>query len=271
MPAPISKGIVDRVHYLCDTNPDSSGRKIHELYCRRYARGAVSSRKVQALVALRKQGFPDEPFRTSEWALWGNADESPEDRAHLLRLDAVCQVIWDRSLQQHEARWGRSLRLMTEGLSPYDQFCFVNLYSQREMLAHYRKEPEIYTTDLDGVLAYRPWLPENLWAYAMAVGMGIIPIPPRYRFDDTEVGESFEEVWDVVKSSLEPPVRIFPPVDDLPVSVIADLTSSVDGRRELLEAWMGDNSIFPPVKDYEPVYGSTVRFRRRRGDDERSH
>ena len=101
--------------------------------------------------------------------------------------------------------------------------------------------------------------------------MGIIPIPPRYRFADTEVGESFEEVWDVVKSSLEPPVRIFPPVDDLPVSVIADLTSSVDGRRELLEAWMGDNSIFPPVKDYEPVYGSTVRLRRRRGYDERSH
>ena len=128
---------------------------------------------------MRRKGFPGEPFKTSECALWENADESPEDRAHLLRLDAVCRVIRNRSLQQHEANWGRRLRLTTKGLSPYDQFCFVNLYSQREMLAHYRKEPEIYTADLDGVLAYRPWLPENLWGYAMAVGMGIIPIPMR--------------------------------------------------------------------------------------------
>lgn len=231
VPARISEAVIGQVKKLCQEHPESSGRGIVRLYRRLYDSEEPSSRKIQQIVAETRRGFPEEPFLITEWRPWLDR-ETPEQRANLLRIDAVCQAVMERRLWKHEARWGVYLAATLASLSPYDQFCFTHLYAERQRVAYYGKQLEIHTEDLDSMLAYRPWIPENnpIWLATRGVSMddaaaiypslevpGLNIMPPKH-----------DHVW---QFALEPPL-------------IIRFETQRDWRM-VVEFWRQPNSIFP--------------------------
>lgn len=140
----------------------------------------ISLRKVQQIVAEVKKKSDKRsvsPPPVDEWRPWENQEEGPESAAYLLLLDAITLAMYRRHLYQHEADWAQRLRVALEGLSPYDQFCFVQQYVSRQGIADWLGRP-LYTADLDAVLAYKPWLSiENKRAYEVAFNGGSIDYP----------------------------------------------------------------------------------------------
>jgi hypothetical protein len=111
------------------------------------------------------------------WQPWADPQESAEERAYLLKLNAIKQAELDLGLLQHQAKWARMLRVALEGLSLYQQYCLVMMYGYRQFTADYLGKNSPYTTDLDSFVAYRPWLPGNQHPYEAAVAMGLAPFP----------------------------------------------------------------------------------------------
>jgi hypothetical protein len=140
----------------------------------------ISKRKVQLIVAEAKKDASGKEFDVVEWQPWRNETESSDDVGHLLRLDAVSMVARGRHLAQHEAKWGRRLRMLMDGLNPWQQYTITLSYGTRQIAAHYLGQKQTYTSDLDGILAYRPWLPQNEQAYNDAVNGGAVPRPASY-------------------------------------------------------------------------------------------
>jgi len=126
-------------------------------------------------VAEAKAASTDRPFDAREWKPWDDSSESTDDSAFLLRMAAVCEAIRQRRFRIVEACWAKRLRAALEGLTSYKQFRFVELYSLRQFAAHILREPSPYTADLDGILAYQPWVPENRESYEVALKLGNAP------------------------------------------------------------------------------------------------
>ena len=159
-------------------------REMYERYKQKVGKD-VGWAKFAQIVAEAAAGAT-EPFRWSEWRPWVNPEESAEDSAFLLRINAVRQAKLGMNLYRHEAKWGRRLRVALEGLHAYGQYKFVMLYSFREVFANYNGK-DSDTADLDSLVAYKPWLPENQRAYIRDVAAGDVPYPeldPFYELRD---------------------------------------------------------------------------------------
>lgn len=140
-------------------------------------RKLIGKRKVQQIVAeARKNARTDEAFPVVEWQPWTNEEQSPELIDHLLQLDAACVATYRRHLYQHEARGACRLRVALSGLSPRGQLAIIREYARRESLAFYLRSDRPYTADLDGLVAYKPWLPQNYAIYHYAAITGNIPV-----------------------------------------------------------------------------------------------
>ena len=223
--------VEERVRALCLSNPEISGRKIAQRYRQKHG-NRPRERTIQAIVTKVRIGFPDEPFIVTEWRSWRD-EESPEERASLLRLDAVCQSVMGRRLWQHEAHWGKRLRVMLLDLNEYDRFCFTHLYAERQRSAYYQRLEVVYTDDLDSIMVYQPWVSKNgpIWLASQEFDE---PIPPEILYPPLDIPgvnippPAYEYLW---QHALEPPLIIG--------------YERPSHWREGLEYWMGSDSIFP--------------------------
>ena len=167
--------------------PNKSAGTVRAEYKRgQGGREVPSLRKFQQIIAEAKEGAADRVYSLVEWVPWQDESESPDDAAHLLKLDAISMAATGRHLYQHEARWGRRLRTALDGLTPWQQYTITSLYAGREVAAHYLGHPRAATGDLDGILAYRPWLPENEDAYNGAIIGGAVHHPAWLSPHDTQ-------------------------------------------------------------------------------------
>lgn len=134
-----------------------------------------------------------EPFPWIEWKPWATPEESAEDRAFLLQMNAVKLAETGGVLTPitPEAEWARRLRVALDGLNPFGQFNVVVLYSFREYVAK-SQGISADTSDLDSLIAYKPWLPDNripedqpsYVAYLTAIEAGIATYPELDPFHD---------------------------------------------------------------------------------------
>ena len=274
MPAKLPGKVAEQVRRVWGEHPEWTGVRIHrEVKRLNKGKELIGVRKVQQISAEAKKPTEGtfEPFRFVEWRPWGPKQKNPETNAFLLTLDAVCQAVQNRHLNDHEAQWGLRLRVALQGITPYDQLCFVSLYSRREVVAFHLKDPED-TTDLDVILAYKPWLPENAHAYGMATVAHLAPKPPPGNTQSMSAEDSVRsffvgKAWGTLRVDLRPTWFI-------PGGVKADsfleyaLVHSASFLQELahrmketlpltdlqrgermardaaLQFWMGDNPIF---------------------------
>jgi hypothetical protein len=58
------------------------------------------------------------------------------------------------------------------------------MYAGREFTRKYLGREQAYTSDLDGLIAYRAWLPENQETYELAVTLRLIPFPLLTAYDE---------------------------------------------------------------------------------------
>jgi len=169
--------VVEAIKAIWAEDPKNlSARQVYNLYRQQKGHEKISERKVQQIVAeSKKNARVDEPFPLVGWQPWEDKTESAEGVDHLLRLDAACVVTYQRHLYKHEADWGRRLRVALIGLSIRGQLAIICEYADREEVAFLLNVDLSYTADLDGLVAYKPWLSENRAVYYYAVTTGTIP------------------------------------------------------------------------------------------------
>lgn len=173
-------------------------------------------RRIREKPGLGSEGLPV----FNEWKPWSDEEENSEDRAFLLRLHAIKFAETNSWLLQHEADWGRKLRAALEGLQPYAQWRLVDMYAKRQVNAQFFGHELPFTADLDGLLAYKPWVADYRKAYGLAVASGIYPAPmlnpPAYveaiahpweSVEDAELLERPEllgTLWEYIEAHLVP-------------------------------------------------------------------
>ena len=205
--AALAPEIKQRVkEFWADRKARSSGERISTRALFREYRQKVSNNEIglskfNTIVRDLERAGPSDPFPCSEWKPWTNPDEGAEDSAFLLRISAVMQAEIGRGLYNHEAKWGQRLRVALEGLHPFGQYRLVLHYSIRKVAAYYLKE-EPYTTDLDHLVAYKPWLPENQRAYHLAVLSGSAHYPNLDPFNNLVDPPPPEEVLEFLKEQV---------------------------------------------------------------------
>lgn len=172
----IEKKVADYWSVEKSKGSTASVRKLHERYSRKNVK-EISLSKFNQIVRGLDKNAPPESFPRSEWKPWVDQQLTSEDSAFLLRLNAISLAEEGRNLLIQAAEWARRLRVALEGLHPYGQYKVVETYLLRQMHAYYLGHDEAYTADLDGLLAYKPWLPENQLAYGLAVASGSVPFP----------------------------------------------------------------------------------------------
>lgn len=181
MPRPqVGSDVVAAIKRAWAKNPKRSATEIHRRYVRQTKGKAIGVRKVQQIVASAVENAKEGgrvQFEPEEWQPWGNVKDGAEDNSNLLRLNIVCQAFLGRSLHKHEADWGRRLRAALEGLSPFRQLFFVMEYASRQVGAVNLGEMAPYTADLDAVVAFQIWIPDNREAYRHAKSRDVIPRP----------------------------------------------------------------------------------------------
>jgi hypothetical protein len=206
MPAPLDTAIVERVKNFWGKNAHPLGakgpsrRSLYEQY-KRAVKNELSWGAFSNIVKKLEQSVPEERFEErfsiAPWKPWADPQENPEDTAFLLQISAVMQADIGRDPYNIEAKWARRLRVALEGLYPFAQYRMIISYTSREIAAYYLKE-DLYTTDLDNFLAYKPWFLENQQAYNIAVLSGSAHYPNLDTFNDFT--DPPEEIWeDLVK------------------------------------------------------------------------
>jgi hypothetical protein len=186
MPAPLDPQVVDRVtkfwanegHPLGAEKP--SRRSLYDRYKQKVG-DELSWGAFSDVVKKLEFRAPPDPFPLAQWKPWADHnEESPEETDFLLLLNYIKQVECGVGLYEHEARWGRRLRVGLGGLNPYGQYKLVSLYATRDVLNYYLKRPQ-YTADLDGFVAFKPWRPHHNWAayriYLLALETGVVQFP----------------------------------------------------------------------------------------------
>lgn len=212
MPAAIGPEIIDRVREFWATQRDAPNSKrpkrsrrylYFNVYVPKYGK-EPSWGKFNEIISAAERKAPVEPFPAWEWKPWAIPEESAEDTAFLLRISVIKQAETGEPLYKHEARWGQRLRVALEDLHPFGQYRLVLHYSIREVTAYNLRE-ECYTTDLDNLVAYKPWLPENQRAYHLAVLSGNAHYPNQDPFntffDPPPPEDVIEGLQDMVRRS----------------------------------------------------------------------
>ena len=110
----------------------------------------IDLRIVQNIVARLRRETGDISRRS--WTPW---DE--HTTPHLLVLDLISSRLFDRSLSVDEADWAVALEDGVVELDPFIQLVIVREYAIRNRIAKILGEPSASTTDLDILLAIRPW------------------------------------------------------------------------------------------------------------------
>jgi hypothetical protein len=94
-----------------------------------------------------------------------------------MRLDAAKRATEGVGLSHREAGWGRRLSVALEGLDAYRQYRVIAMYARRQYTAERLGREHPYTADLDAIVSYRAWVPDNQEPYECAVATGIAPAP----------------------------------------------------------------------------------------------
>ena len=182
MPLPrVDPNIVDRVrkYWAIEGHPlgmpKPSRRKLYAKY-QKDVGNELSWGSFSTIVKRLEEAAPKKPFAIAHWKPWADPQESPEETAYLLCINAVVRAESGRDLYDLEVRWARRLRPSLEGISPLGQYRLVIHYTLREIRAYYLEEDQ-YTDDLDSLLAYRPWFPQYREAYNLALALGTAPYP----------------------------------------------------------------------------------------------
>ena len=128
-------------------------------------------------------------FRGTDWKPWQNPadhydDEqwSPsmtaEDAQFLLRISIAVQTVSQRPLRHHEALWAMRLRPSLQGIDDtFSAWFVVEEYGRREEVRMNLGQDRADTSDLDSMLAFRPWEKEGRDAYSVALRTSALPIP----------------------------------------------------------------------------------------------
>jgi hypothetical protein len=188
----VGKFWVDKGHALGAKEP--SRRSLYGRYVAEVGH-ELSWGSFSTVAKRLEEAAPKEPFPAAPWRPWIDPEESAADTAFLLRINAAMLAEQGRRLYDLEARWGRRLRPALEGVPPLGQSRLVMHYALRELRAYYLRE-EIYTEDLDNLLAYRPWFEGNQEAYHFALVSGLAPYPgldPFNTFRNAPVPPEWEE------------------------------------------------------------------------------
>jgi hypothetical protein len=209
MPGPLDKEIINEVEkFLAKEEYNAEGkqlshRELYKRYKRRKWRYPIGLTKFNEITNKREERLK-KPFSWAEWKPWANPEASVEDRGFLLQINAIKQAEIGRGLFKHEAEWAQKLRGALPGLHPYGQYKIVLLYSFREYFAHYSGSA-IDTADLDALIAYKPWLPDNqpnYVAYVQAIEAGIATFPELDPF--REIREPKPEELDILALPEDP-------------------------------------------------------------------
>ena len=218
MPPRTTRVVVKQIEDIFTDDIRKSAQQVLDVYLSRPAYDDPPKiRRVQEIIQALKvnsSGHEIEDFKLVEWKPWAAKCTNAATSAFLLTMDAVCLVVQRRHLYGHEAKWGRRLRVSLQALTPYDQFCFVTLYANREIRAHY-DEGDAVTADLDAILAYRPWLTENAHAYGMAIAANLAIRPWALTRQDRYLEDSVKnffvgKAWETLRVDLRPPWFITP-------------------------------------------------------------
>jgi hypothetical protein len=157
--------------------PGTSARQVAERFQAKYGRELVRDRRISEIVTEAKAAAPTEPFLLADWQPWADDAETDEDILFLLRIHTIKKAECGQDLYEHEARWGRQIRMKLEGLEPvYRQYRLVILYGQAEVASYYLNQP-VNTEALDDFIAHQPWLKENQRGYEQALAKGAAQLP----------------------------------------------------------------------------------------------
>lgn len=252
------------VKMLCVENPNAKVSRIHALLnedTRFRTLPRISNRSVRNIMDAIKKSiklpsnagekydpselFPSErvPMHQPMWD--EEIDGRPlttAEKSFLLKLDEVSKVVEGLRLFVHERKWACRIYLLLSGLTWLEIYRFVKLYGMRELIAHMDNEHiytvqgvrisnlDIYTADLDGVLAYSPWLSARAEkAYESAVEAKTIPAYWTY-IDDSH-RKARPSHWQIVQEAL------YANVDQ-----VLNIAEANDGLDLLQKYWDGDLS-----------------------------
>jgi hypothetical protein len=199
---PIDPAIVTRVEQFWaeEAHPSMgeapSRRRLHSRFLTEVGE-SISWGTFNTIVRRLEAAAPQEPLRINYWRPWINPEESTEDTASLLRVNAVARAEQGRGLYDIEARWARHLRGPLEGSPLFIKYRLAMLYSLREIRAHYLQK-ELDTDDLDNLVAYLPWFVGNREAYQSALVARVAPYPdldPFNTFRDTPPPPEWLAEW----------------------------------------------------------------------------
>ena len=173
-PPRIPSDVITLIESVWAENPDQTATNIFNEFRRHHPTQKIGIRKTQSIIAELKKEYGHRAYPLAIWRPWRDEHESSEDTAYLLALDAATMADSGRHLWQHEARWGRRIRSALDGLNPSQRSAFVAEYARREQTQFVLQRDHAYTSDLDGILAYRPWIAGRRRAYEAALDAGAI-------------------------------------------------------------------------------------------------
>ena len=183
-PPRIPDSVIKTIEIMWAENPSQTATEVFAKFRRRH-NDKISLRTVQGIVRQMRKTSGHRSYPRVEWMPWRNEIESREDGAYLLTLDAIKIAYSGRHLYQHEANWGRRIRSALDGLKPWEQSVFVYEYARREEHQYVFKLDQVYTADLDGLLAYQPWKAGHQHAYEAAVSAGVVERPLEWEFAES--------------------------------------------------------------------------------------
>jgi hypothetical protein len=109
-----------------------------------------------------------------DWEPWDD-QTTPEEHAYLLRINFTSQVWLGRPIVEREARWARRIRVAVAGLDLFVQWFLIREYSARDLVREEFDLEKAETSDLDALLAIRPWEPGGRDRYLHAIREGLAP------------------------------------------------------------------------------------------------
>ena len=159
MPRPqIPLETIRHIEELWAMNPSQSAVQIRIKYLQYSNAHQIGNRKVQMIIANARQvNQRYMAFHSHTWKPWTCSNESSEDSNYLLEINATSLHAYGRGLYQHEAFWAKRLRASLTGLSKRAQCLMIFAYGTREQIANRLDYRSIYTSDLDNILATKPW------------------------------------------------------------------------------------------------------------------
>ncbi len=149
---------IRQIQELWAINPSQNALQVRIKYLQYSNAHQIGDRKVQMIIANARQvtqGYRS--FHLYPWKPWSFLNENSADSNYLLEINATSLQTYGRGIYQHEASWAKRLRVSLTGLSKRAQCLIIFAYGTREEIANRLNYSSIYTSDLDNILATKPW------------------------------------------------------------------------------------------------------------------